>query len=281
MRDLRARLDAAERARIAAERKVDDLDNRVFLLTDQVESQKVALFRRGGAPALPVVTLRPPPPEEQPPAEEAVTVDESSSHKRPVLRLEGTPGPPRVARVEKTAPPSATASEGVPNLGVMKVRDRGIPAAAPAAKSEPVRSEPVRSEAPPVDAEPLALYREAYAALMSGRGDEAADQFRDFVRRFPRHDYADNAQYWLGETFYARKEFASAAPEFQAVVARWPSGNKAPDAMLKLGFCLLALGDADKGREVLVQVTRHYARTDAAQLAERRLAELPRTEAPK
>src|SRR5262245_66027472 len=59
LRDLRARLDASERARIEQGRKLEELDNRVFLLTDQVESQKVALAQRGGEPRLPVVTLRP------------------------------------------------------------------------------------------------------------------------------------------------------------------------------------------------------------------------------
>ncbi len=125
-----------------------------------------------------------------------------------------------------------------------------------------------------VASEPLTLYRIAYDRLRAGHFDDAERDLREFVRRFPRHDYADNAQYWLGETFYARKTYGEAATAFRAVVERWPSGNKAPDALLKLGYSLLMLGDKDKGRGVLSQVLDHYPHTDAARLAERRLLEL-------
>src|SRR2546428_3840148 len=91
---------------------------------------------------------------------------------------------------------------------------------------------------PPASGAALSLYRDAYAKLMAGQYAAAADGFREFVRRFPRHDYADNAQYWLGESFYARQDYASAAPEVQAGVGRWPAGHKAPDAPLQPGHCL-------------------------------------------
>jgi tol-pal system protein YbgF len=130
------------------------------------------------------------------------------------------------------------------------------------------------AERAPVENEPLKVYRAAYQDLTGGRHDDAARGFRDFLRRYPRHDYADNAQYWLGECYYDRRRFQEAAVEFRAVVARYPTGNKAPDAMLKLGFSLLAAGEVRKGRELLAQVPTTYPRTDAARLAEHRLTEL-------
>src|SRR5690242_17355021 len=59
VRDLRAHLEASERTQADMARKLEELDNRVFLLTDQVESQKMALGRRGGETRLPVITLAP------------------------------------------------------------------------------------------------------------------------------------------------------------------------------------------------------------------------------
>ncbi|HEY1587667.1 MAG TPA: hypothetical protein VGH63_18340, partial [Polyangia bacterium] len=56
--DLQKRLDAEMRRTAASEHKIDELENRVFLLTDQVESQKVAAIRRSKQP-LPIVTLKP------------------------------------------------------------------------------------------------------------------------------------------------------------------------------------------------------------------------------
>jgi tol-pal system protein YbgF len=121
--------------------------------------------------------------------------------------------------------------------------------------------------------EPLKLYRAAYADLLAGRHDAAERGFREFVRRYPSHDYADNAQYWLGESFYDRKRFSEAAAEFRTVLERFPRGNKAPDAMLKLGYCELELGQGD-GRSTLEQLERTFPQTEAARLAERRLGEL-------
>jgi tol-pal system protein YbgF len=141
----------------------------------------------------------------------------------------------------------------------------------------PIR--PTEHAAP--EAEPLALYKSAYDDLRAGRHEAAERGFREFVHRFPHHDYADNAQYWLGECFYDQKRFDKAAPEFRAVVQRWPTGNKAPDALLKLGFSLIALGDVDKGRQALHELPATYPRTEAARLAAERLAQLSPTEGSK
>ncbi|MSP59365.1 MAG: tol-pal system protein YbgF [Myxococcales bacterium] len=291
VRDLRVRLEGAERARAELQHKVDELDNRLFLLTDQVDSQKVALSRRGGAPSLPVITLRPEPVADEQPRESSETAQDDrpaaplSATRRPLLQLEGRPSQesrPLLAEARSPARPTQAqplVADTAGNLGIVKLPDRGVPKNPPhgTASGAP---DAIPSEAAP-EGEPLALYRASYARLMAGRNEEAAADFRAFVRRYPRHDYADNAQYWLGEALYARKDYASAAPEFQSVVARWPSGNKAPDALLKLGYCLLSLGEVAKGRAVLSQVAEHYPRTEAAQLAERRLLELPRTEGSK
>jgi tol-pal system protein YbgF len=123
--------------------------------------------------------------------------------------------------------------------------------------------------------DPASLYRAALDRFMAGGTDEAAQGFRDFVKRYPHHTLADNAQYWLGEVYYKRQDYQQAAVEFRSVVRRWPSENKVPDALLKLGYCLLALGRTDEGRAVLQQVTEHYPSTPPAQYAAKRLAELP------
>jgi len=157
-------------------------------------------------------------------------------------------------------PPSADE-----NLGVAPVP--------PIRASAPAPASAATEHAPPA-AEPLALYKKSYDDLRAGKHEDTERGFREFVHRYPHHDYADNAQYWLGECFYDQHAFDKAAPEFRTVVQRWPTGNKAPDAMLKLGFSLLALGDADKGGKVLREVPATYPRTEAARLASERLAQL-------
>ena len=275
MADLQKRLEAEQRRSAAAEHKIDELENRVFLLTDQVESQKVAALHRAKQP-LPVVTLKPDATAETAPVPadggeeivyEGAAKSEDPAHTRTVLRIDGT----RVAShhpAEKSAPISLAAGDD--NLGV--------------APAPPIRTSSVASPSPEraaPAAEPLALYKSAYDDLRAGRHEAAEHGFREFVRRYPHHDYADNAQYWLGECFYDHKRYDKAAPEFRAVLTRWPTGNKAPDAMVKLGFSLIALGELDKGGKVLREVPATYPRTEAARLASERLAQLTPTEGSK
>ncbi len=280
--DLQKRLDVEQRRSAAAEHKIDEIENRVFLLTDQVESQKVAALHRARQP-LPIVTLKPEA-AETPAADdggddivfEGAARSSDPEHARPVLRIDGTRVVSR--RTSSPAPASEPIAAPAPadNLGA---------APAPADNLGVAPVPPIRASAPTEHAapaaEPLALYKSAYDDLRAGRHEAAERGFREFVRRYPHHDYADNAQYWLGECFYDQRLYERAAPEFRAVLQRWPTGNKAPDAMLKLGYTLLALGDVDKGRRALREVPATYPRTEAARLASERLAQLTPTEGPK
>jgi TolA-binding protein len=64
--------------------------------------------------------------------------------------------------------------------------------------------------------------------------------------------------------------------EFRKVIEHYPSGNKVPDALLKVGFSYLLLGSTEAGRQTLSQLQRSYPRHEAAGLASARLAELDR-----
>lgn len=314
LRDLRARLDASEQSRADMARKLEELDNRVFLLTDQVESQKVALGQRGGEPRLPVVTLAPAPPgprdtvigTDQPeaPAElDPPTTIRSGPSRGTTIRLEGEATPwldhgegggaaPRAHSVASASSAPVVAGRRARPLSPPVEQGLGVTRGKPPLVDEvvlrggatPASSLPIEHAAAEhlfaSGGDPTALYRAAYARLKAGQAEQAAEEFRGLVRRFPHHDLADNAQYWLAETFYLRAAYREAEPEFRAVIRRWPTGNKAPDALLKLGYCLLAEGDATLGRSTLLQVVEHYPRTEAAALAQKRLAELP-TEAPR
>ena len=117
-------------------------------------------------------------------------------------------------------------------------------------------------------------YRAAVELVKAGKHDEAQTALRAFLKNYPRHDYADNAQYWLGEDFYAQKDFTHALAEFRATIETYPRGNKVPDALLKVGYCYQALGQAEKARAVLEQVVSLYPKSEPAALASKRL-EMP------
>lgn len=121
------------------------------------------------------------------------------------------------------------------------------------------------------DADAANDYRAAVELVKTARYDEAVAALRAFIAAHPRHDYADNAQYWLGEAFYARKDYARALTEFRAVIEVYPRGNKVPDALLKVGYCYQALGQGEKARAVLEQVVNLYPKSEPAMLAAKRL----------
>ena len=118
------------------------------------------------------------------------------------------------------------------------------------------------------------LYRESYAALARRDHAAAVAGFRRFLATYPQNEYADNSQYWLAETYYDQRDYKTALLEFRKVIERYPGGNKAPDALLKVGYCHALLGEVAVARNILGQVVETYPRAAAAQLAAKRLEQL-------
>jgi TolA-binding protein len=80
-------------------------------------------------------------------------------------------------------------------------------------------------------------YDRAMDLYRDGRYSEAEQAFSAIVSAHPEHDYADNALYWQGEAAYDQAHYADALAAFTKVVEKYGGGNKAPDALLKIGLC--------------------------------------------
>ncbi len=136
---------------------------------------------------------------------------------------------------------------------------------------------PKRPDRPPRDAEGTAVvteYETAMALYKAGEVAGAERAFELFARAHERHDYADNALYWKGEAAYDQEQFDEALTAFTEVVERYGGGNKAPDALLKIGLCYGKLGDEANARDVLTGLVEAYPDARAADIARNRLAEL-------
>jgi tol-pal system protein YbgF len=103
---------------------------------------------------------------------------------------------------------------------------------------EKAMAKPVVTEKP-VDKD--TLFDGAYGKLQQGNYDDARHDFRDFVKKFPNDEKADNAQYWIGETFFKQKEYEKAIAEFQKVIDTYPNGDMADDAFLEAGNAAVQL----------------------------------------
>ena len=117
-------------------------------------------------------------------------------------------------------------------------------------------------------------YQAAIALLRDGHYQEAAQAFDAFLKQHVGSQYADNAQYWYGETFYVTRKFEDALAAFQKVVAEYPQSQKVPDALLKIGYCDYELGYWDAARAALTRVTTDFPDTAASRLARLRLEQM-------
>jgi tol-pal system protein YbgF len=118
---------------------------------------------------------------------------------------------------------------------------------------------------------PEAEYQAAFDLLKDGKYDEAAVALRDFQARYPQHELAPNALYWLGEAHYVRRDYAAALGAFEGMLRDYPGTRKAPDALLKAGYCQLELKQAVAARATLGRVVQEYPETPAAADAAARL----------
>jgi len=134
------------------------------------------------------------------------------------------------------------------------------------------------SSAPAVAAAPTGTdqqnYQAAFDLIQSRKYEDASKAFTAFLTNFPTSPLADNAQYWLAETFYVRAQYQAALSEFQRVMQNYPQSGKMPDAMLKVGYCQIELGDKTAGRATLQDVMRQFPDTTAARFASQRLDRL-------
>jgi tol-pal system protein YbgF len=114
------------------------------------------------------------------------------------------------------------------------------------------------------DPEARRAYDRALMLLSSRRYNEALEAFAAFLVKWPDHPNADNATYWRGEAYYAQGDWAHAAEQFEGVVVRFPSGNKVPDSLLKLGLCQQRLNNPEKAKSYFDKLVREFPKSEAA-----------------
>jgi tol-pal system protein YbgF len=94
-----------------------------------------------------------------------------------------------------------------------------------------------------------------------------------FLKRYPGHELAVNATYWVGEAYFGEKKYENAILQFQEVVQKHGSHPKAAAALLKQGLAFKALGDDKNARVILRQVVERFPKTEEAKKASERLGE--------
>src|SRR5262249_54913723 len=92
----------------------------------------------------------------------------------------------------------------------------------------------------------------------------AEQTFRDFLQRYPNDRMASDANYWLGETLFQRQRYQDAAEAYLVVTTKYETSGRAPDALLRLGQALAAIGQKEMGFASSAEVGRKYPRSSVA-----------------
>ncbi len=118
---------------------------------------------------------------------------------------------------------------------------------------------------------PEALYKHAKSLLDNGKYDAARLEFEKFINFFPDSKNADNARFWIADSYYREKWYNKAILEYQKVIEKYSTGNKVPAALLKQGFAFAELGEKANARLILKELIKKYPDSKEASFAEKKL----------
>lgn len=141
----------------------------------------------------------------------------------------------------------------------------------------PTPSTTPEASTPPAPANNLSeeqSYQQAFKAVQDGRYEQASTALEQYLQAFPKGSHSDNAQYWLGEAYYAQKKYNPALASFNALLDKYPDSGKRPSALLKMGSVYYELKDKTAARAIWERVRSEYPNTATARLAGERLQKL-------
>lgn len=117
-------------------------------------------------------------------------------------------------------------------------------------------------------------YERTLTRFKDGDLDGARQGFAEFLVQHPHSDLAPNARFWLGESYYGKKDYSRAIDAYDQVQLNHPASEKVPAALLKKGYAYLALKDRRRAASALKQVIDLYPRSPEANKAMDKLNQL-------
>jgi tol-pal system protein YbgF len=174
----------------------------------------------------------------------------------------------------------------IPKLGAQPTpltsTDPGaVPAQPPSPGTAPVPAgapplAPAPSGANATGTTPRRLYETAYADYTAGQWSLAVQGFETYLKTYPKSDLADDAQYYIGESYSGDSRFREAAAAYERVISDYPQSDILPEAYYKVGITYERLGQPDRARTSYEYAVKAFPDTDAGRLAKQRLDGLNR-----
>ncbi len=156
---------------------------------------------------------------------------------------------------------AASAQTAAPQMNV----DAGAapPGAGPAA-TPPAVGPGTPTAPPPAAGE---LYTQAYADCARGNYDLGIQGFQEYIKLYPTAHLADNAQYWIGECLYGKRDYAAAVAAWDDLLRNYPGTDKIPDARYKKAMALEKMGRRSQALLEYRYVFEHFPNSDAGRKA--------------
>ncbi|MGD9687213.1 MAG: tol-pal system protein YbgF [Desulfobacter sp.] len=116
----------------------------------------------------------------------------------------------------------------------------------------------------------------SYAKKLFDQGDleNARLQFENFISKYPDSKNADNARFWIADSYYAEKWYEKAILEYQKVLENYPNSNKNAAARLKQGYAFIALGEKANAKLILKELITRYPNSQEAKYASEKLKKI-------
>ena len=255
--DLAQAQQNAQRARAELDTLTAQLERRVREQQSDGERQTATLMQRMEGLSSTLATL-------------SARVDELAAQLEAAGRQPGAAAPP-----VRPAPAPPNAAPAPPSPAPL-----AAPPAVPAAVAPPATGA----------LQPQDIYQAAYIDFSRGNYSLAIAGFREFLRRYPAHDLAGNAQYWLGEGYLglarayanavqADKEaeaLSQAVQEFRKVLVNYSRADKVSTALYKEALALIELKQPQQAAARLQYLVENFPQAEEAPLARERLAGLKR-----
>ena len=142
--------------------------------------------------------------------------------------------------------------------------------------ADPSRAMPPSGAAPPPASimDPVAeqrTYDQGLEHFRAGRFAEAVTAFQLFIRNFPKSTLVPSAQYWIGNSLYAVRDFRGAIATQRQLLTQFPDSAKASDALLNIASAQSELGDLQGSRATMQEVVAKYPASEAGAKAKQRL----------
>jgi len=115
-------------------------------------------------------------------------------------------------------------------------------------------------------------YNDALSMFHNREYSNAISEFEQLLSTDMNHSYADNAQYWIGECYYALGRYQEAVMAFEKVFT-FPQSNKNDWAQFKIGQSYFKMGNRERARQEFQQLIDNYSDSELVPRARNYLAQ--------